>query len=70
MRAVKDSEGRTIDLTEFIGSDELDAASVVSETEDASSPDDVEADDVEPADGADEAPVAAAGSAASAASAD
>ena len=67
---VKDSEGRTIDLTEFIGSDELDAASVVSETEDASSPDDVEADDVEPADGADEAPVAAAGSAASAASAD
>ena len=67
---VKDSEGRTIDLTEFIGSDELDAAAVVSETEDASSPDDVEADDVEPADGADEAPVAAAGSAASAASAD
>mgnify|MGYP000972895245 FL=1 len=67
---VKDSEGRTIDLTEFIGSDELDAAAVVSETEDASSPGDVEADDVEPADGADEAPVAAAGSAASAASAD
>ena len=42
----------------------------VRETEDASSPGDVEADDVEPADGADEAPVAAAGSAASAASAD
>ena len=35
---VKDSDGQVVDLTEFIGSDELDAAAVVSEAEEAVSP--------------------------------
>ena len=35
---VKDSDGQVVDLTEFIGSDELDAAAVLSEGEDVASP--------------------------------
>ena len=35
---VKDSDGQVVDLTEFIGSDELDAAAVVSEAEEVVSP--------------------------------
>ena len=47
--SVKDSDGKDVDLTEFIGSDELDAQNLVSQVAEAAAEDEDKAEENEEA---------------------